>query len=174
VRSPGHLTTSRPSYQALARPPQHHPSVKLGVVTQTETATQLLHRVTSYDMASDWDGPFEHPQAVRDFVGTDLSTLPYFYRRYPAGLPRLPRPRLAATTAPAVAVPASATWRKTGADRDGFAEVSKASTQRATGTRVTLLQSRNRRTTSSADSSHVGAEVVEERPLGDLDQPADP
>jgi hypothetical protein len=70
-----------------------------------ETATQLLHRVTSYDLVTDWDAPFEHPQAVRDFVGTDLSTLPYFYKRYPAGLPRVPLVRdLPTTTAPAVAV----------------------------------------------------------------------
>ncbi|HEY7047789.1 MAG TPA: hypothetical protein VH373_11255 [Jatrophihabitantaceae bacterium] len=76
----------------------------------TETPTQLLHRVTSYDLVRDWDAPFEHPQAIGDFVSTDLSTLPYFYKRYPAGLPRVPLPReLPTTTVPAVAVLAGTT-----------------------------------------------------------------
>src|SRR5689334_5065592 len=70
-----------------------------------QTATQLLHDVTSYDLVHDWDAPFEHPQAIRDFVGTDLATLPYFYKRYPAELRRVPLPQeLPPTTAPAVAV----------------------------------------------------------------------
>src|ERR1700735_5689300 len=73
-----------------------------------QTATQTLHRLTSYttwEESSGWDPPADDPRVVRSFEPNDLSRLPWFYKRYPSSLPVLPLPRsLPATTAPAVAV----------------------------------------------------------------------
>ncbi len=77
----------------------------------TETATQALHRLTSlgrYD-ASDpdliWAPPVDDPHVVADLVVNDTDRLPWFYKRYPDGLPTVSLPRdLPTTSAPAVAV----------------------------------------------------------------------
>jgi hypothetical protein len=70
-----------------------------------ETATQELHRLTSYSPGRDWDEPPDDPRARHDFQSNDYATLPFFYKRYAPGLPRLALPReLPATTAPALAV----------------------------------------------------------------------
>jgi hypothetical protein len=73
-----------------------------------QTATQRLHRLTSYeswDPATGWDPPVDDPQVVRSFEPNDVSRLPWFYKRYPSSLPVVPLPRgLPPTTAPAVAV----------------------------------------------------------------------
>jgi len=70
-----------------------------------ETATQTLHRLTSYEPGREWDEAIEDPRIVQDLEANDMSRLPWFVKRYPEPLPRTPLPReLPATTEPAVAV----------------------------------------------------------------------
>ncbi len=70
-----------------------------------ETATQTLHRLTSYEPGREWTDPVDDPRVVQDLQVNDLDRLPWFYKRYAGDLPRVPLPRdLPATTAPAVAV----------------------------------------------------------------------
>ena len=70
-----------------------------------ETASQILHRVTSYSPGREWDEAPDDPRAVRGFEPNDLARLPWFFKRYPEELPRLPLPRdLPSTNASAVAV----------------------------------------------------------------------
>ena len=70
-----------------------------------ETATQALHRLTSYEPGRDWDIPSDDPGVVQDFESNDLDRFPWFYKRYTQQLPRIDLPRdLPATAAPAVAV----------------------------------------------------------------------
>ena len=74
-----------------------------------ETATQTLHRLTSYEPGREWTELVDDPRVVRDFEDNDLARFPWFYKRYPESLPRVPLPRtLPSTTAPAVAVLAGA------------------------------------------------------------------
>lgn len=80
-----------------------------------ETATQALHRLTSYtwpwyerssgepDLV--WTVPVDDPRVLQDLEVNDLDRLPWFYKRYAEDLPRLPLPRdLPPTTAPTVGV----------------------------------------------------------------------
>jgi SagB-type dehydrogenase family enzyme len=77
--------------------------------TLSETPTQRLHRVTSYSPDREWDAPHDDPLAVADFASTDMQTLPWFFKRYAADLPRVELPReLPATATPAIAVLAGA------------------------------------------------------------------
>lgn len=70
-----------------------------------ETATQALHRLTSYEPGREWDEPIDDPRVLQDLEVNDLDRLPWFYKRYEDSLPRVSLPRnLPATTAPAVAV----------------------------------------------------------------------
>ena len=70
-----------------------------------ETASQILHRVTSYAPGREWDEAPDDPRAVREFEPNDLARLPWFFKRYPEELPRLPLPReLPSTSGSAVAV----------------------------------------------------------------------
>jgi SagB-type dehydrogenase family enzyme len=70
-----------------------------------ETATQALHRLTSYEPGRDWDEPVDDPRVLQDLVTNEIERLPWFFKRYPETLPRVELPReLPATTAPAVAV----------------------------------------------------------------------
>jgi nitroreductase len=80
-----------------------------------ETATQTLHRLTSYtwswyepsreDDDLVWTVPVDDPRIVRDFQPTDMDRLPWFHKRYDPTLPRVPLPRdLPATTVSAVDV----------------------------------------------------------------------
>ena len=70
-----------------------------------ETATQSLHRLTSYEPGRDWDEPVDDPRVLQDLETNDIERLPWFYKRYAEALPRIELPReLPATTAPAVAV----------------------------------------------------------------------
>jgi SagB-type dehydrogenase family enzyme len=70
-----------------------------------ETATQTLHRLTSYEPGREWDEPVDDPRVLQDLDVNDLARLPWFYKRYVQSLPRMPLPReLPPTTAPAVSV----------------------------------------------------------------------
>ena len=70
-----------------------------------ETATQTLHRLTSYQPGREWDEAIDDPRIVQDLEANDMSRFPWFVKRYPEPLPRTPLPReLPATAAPAVAV----------------------------------------------------------------------
>ena len=70
-----------------------------------ETATQALHRLTSYEPGRDWDEPIDDPRVLQNIVTNDFDRLPWFYKRYPGALPRVELPHeLPATEAPTVAV----------------------------------------------------------------------
>jgi hypothetical protein len=70
-----------------------------------ETATQILHRLTSYEPGREWDAPADDPRVVQDLQTNDPARRPWFLKRYAQPLPRLSLPRnLPATTAPAMAV----------------------------------------------------------------------
>lgn len=70
-----------------------------------ETATQTLHRLTSYTLGREWTEPVDDPRVVQDLEVDDLARFPWFFKRYVPSLPRLALPRvLPPTTAPAVAV----------------------------------------------------------------------
>ncbi len=77
-----------------------------------ETATRTLHRLTSIDSFDEehaWDPPVDDPRVLRDLVVNDLDRLPWFYKRYPSSLPRVPLPaELPSTAASAVDVLAGA------------------------------------------------------------------
>lgn len=70
-----------------------------------ETATQALHRLTSYEPGREWTEPVDDPRVVQDLEVNDLARFPWFFKRYVRPLPRVALPRgLPPTTAPAVAV----------------------------------------------------------------------
>ncbi len=70
-----------------------------------ETATQRLHRLTSYEPGREWTVPVDDPWVLQDLEVNDVARLPWFFKRYPQPLPRLLLPReLPVTTAPAIAV----------------------------------------------------------------------
>jgi SagB-type dehydrogenase family enzyme len=71
----------------------------------SETATQRLHGATSYDTEHEWDEPHDDPLALSDYESNDIETLPWFYKRYAASLPRIELPRdLPPTEASTIAV----------------------------------------------------------------------
>ena len=70
-----------------------------------ETATQTLHRLTSYEPGRAWTDPPDDPRVVQDLEVNDPERFPWFFKRYPQSLPRLALPRdLPGTDAPAIAV----------------------------------------------------------------------
>ncbi len=80
-----------------------------------ETATQSLHRLTSYtwpwyepsrdELDLVWTIPVDDPRVLQDLEVNDLDRLPWFFKRYEEDLPRVRLPRdLPTTTAPAVSV----------------------------------------------------------------------
>ena len=70
-----------------------------------ETATQIFHRLTSYEPGREWDVPVDDPRVLQDLEVNDIARLPWFYKRYEDSLPRVALPRdLPSTTAPALAV----------------------------------------------------------------------
>jgi hypothetical protein len=70
-----------------------------------ETATQALHRLTSYETGREWTEPVDDPRVLQDLEVNDLARLPWFFKRYAQSLPHVPLPRsLPPTTTPAVAV----------------------------------------------------------------------
>ncbi|HEX5189711.1 MAG TPA: nitroreductase family protein [Streptosporangiaceae bacterium] len=83
--------------------------------TAQETASQILHRLTSYDGGwyckhrslpdADWMPPVSDPRVLADFRTDDETRFPWFYKRFGEPLPRVPLPRgLRPTDVPAVAV----------------------------------------------------------------------
>ena len=75
------------------------------IVGAVETATQTLHRLTSYEPGREWTEPVDDPRVAQDLEVNDLARLPLAFKRYSPSLPRLSLPRsLPATTASAVAV----------------------------------------------------------------------
>lgn len=74
-------------------------------VAYVETATQTLHRLTSYEPGREWTEPVDDPRVVQDLEVNDMARLPWFFKRYEQPLPRVSLPRsLPATTAAAVTV----------------------------------------------------------------------
>jgi SagB-type dehydrogenase family enzyme len=71
-----------------------------------ETATQTLHRLTSYAPPwENWDKPADDPRVVTSFEPNDVERLPWFHKRYEQELPRVELPReLPSTDASTVAV----------------------------------------------------------------------
>jgi len=70
-----------------------------------QTATQTLHRLTCYSPERAWDVAPDDPAVVAGLVVNDLARLPWFFKRYPADLPRLALPTgLPAAEAPTLEV----------------------------------------------------------------------
>ena len=70
-----------------------------------ETATQTLHRLTSYEPGREWTEPVDDPRLVQDLEVNDLARLPWFFKRYARSLPHVALSRsLPPTTIGAVAV----------------------------------------------------------------------
>jgi hypothetical protein len=70
-----------------------------------ETATQALHRLTSYRPGREWTDPVDDPRVLQNLEVNDPARFPWFYKRYPESLPRVQLPReLPPTNVPAVAV----------------------------------------------------------------------
>ncbi|HLX51187.1 MAG TPA: hypothetical protein VKS82_22915 [Streptosporangiaceae bacterium] len=73
-----------------------------------ETATQTLHRLTSYttwEPGNGWEAPVIDPLVLVDLKVNDMSRFPWFFKRYRQELPRIPLPRnLPPSRVPAVAV----------------------------------------------------------------------
>jgi hypothetical protein len=70
-----------------------------------ETATQVLHRLTSYEPGREWTVPPDDRRVLQDLEVNDFARLPWFFKRYPQPLPRIALPReLPGTAAPAIAV----------------------------------------------------------------------
>jgi SagB-type dehydrogenase family enzyme len=77
----------------------------MGEETVGETATQRLHRLTSYQPGRDWTVPADDPWVLQDLQVNDPARLPWSFKRYPQPLPRLLLPReLPETKAPAISV----------------------------------------------------------------------
>ena len=68
-----------------------------------ETATQALHRLTSYEPGREWDEPVNDPRVLQDLVTNDMDRRTWFYKRYAGDLPLHALPRqLPAFDVPAV------------------------------------------------------------------------
>ncbi len=63
-----------------------------------ENATQLLHRLTSYEPGREWDQPIDDPRVRQDLEVNNIERLPWFYKRYVENLPRVLLPRDLPTT----------------------------------------------------------------------------
>ena len=71
-----------------------------------ETATQTLHRLTSYAPGRAFDRPpVDDPRVVAGLQTNDMARFPWFFKRYAQTLPRVALPRdLPPTAAPAIPV----------------------------------------------------------------------
>jgi SagB-type dehydrogenase family enzyme len=58
-----------------------------------EAATQILHRLTSYEPGREWDEVISDPRLVLDLKPNDFDRFPWFYKRYAGELPRFELPR---------------------------------------------------------------------------------
>nr|BFE74620.1 hypothetical protein GCM10020092_079210 [Actinoplanes digitatis] len=58
-----------------------------------ETATQILHRLTSYEPGREWDDVISDPRLVVELKPNDFDKFPLFYKRYTGKLPRFELPR---------------------------------------------------------------------------------
>ncbi len=65
-----------------------------------ETATQILHRLTSYEPGREWDDAVSDPRLVLDLTPNDFDRFPLFYKRYTGNLPRVELPRDLPATGP--------------------------------------------------------------------------
>src|SRR6516165_1319467 len=86
-----------------AAPEEAIPSrnAELGHSGRVETATQALHRLTSYAPGREWTEPVDDSRVVQDLEVNDPARFPWHYKRYPSGLPRTALPRDLPTTGPA-------------------------------------------------------------------------
>lgn len=82
----------------LARRRDHRVRGLQGRLTD-ETATQALHRLTSYEPGREWTDAIEDPRIVQDLEVNDLDRYPWPYKRYEQDLPRLELPVELPTTA---------------------------------------------------------------------------
>lgn len=70
-----------------------------------ETATQTLHRLTSYEPGREWTAAADDPRLLQELEVNDPARFPWFLKRYGRPLPRVALPRdLPPTRAPALAV----------------------------------------------------------------------
>lgn len=58
-----------------------------------ETATQALHRLTSYEPGREWDEPVGDPRVLQDLVANDMDRRTWYYKRYQDPLSSRPLPR---------------------------------------------------------------------------------
>ena len=70
------------------------------LVAHVETATQTLHRLTSYEPGREWDEPPDDSRVVQDLETNDPDRLPWFFKRYADDLPRIELPRRLPRTTP--------------------------------------------------------------------------
>ena len=78
-------------------------------MSSDETATQALHRLTSYETGHEWTDPLPDARIVQDLEPSDLGRVPWPYKRYDEDLPRRPlTAELPRTTASALSVLAGA------------------------------------------------------------------
>ncbi len=83
-----------------------------------ETATQLLHRLTSYEPGREWDDVIDDPRLVLDLKPNDFDHFPLFYKRYPGDLPRFELPRDLPRTEPSTIEVLAGTAEVTARDLD--------------------------------------------------------
>jgi SagB-type dehydrogenase family enzyme len=63
-----------------------------------ETATQALHRLTSYEPAREWTDTIDDPRIVQDLEVNDVDRYPWPYKRYEHALPTIELPSEMPTT----------------------------------------------------------------------------
>ncbi len=90
----------------------------LGHSGRVETATQALHRLTSYEPGREWTEPVDDPRVVQDLEVNDPATFPWPYKRYGPGLPRRGLPRELPRTSVAALDVLAGTARVTSAQVD--------------------------------------------------------
>lgn len=60
---------------------------------EQETATQVLHRLTSYEPGREWTEPVDDPRILQDFESNVVERRPFSAKRYADGLTRVMLPR---------------------------------------------------------------------------------
>jgi hypothetical protein len=87
-------------------------------VSDMETPTQTLHRLTSYAPGREWDEPIDDPLIVQDLEVNDLDRFPWFYKRYEGSRPLIPLPRTLPSTTPSAVSVLAGTARIAAAEPD--------------------------------------------------------